>query len=302
MEHVPLFLQFLGEAKLYSGDVIKPMPRWNQVATHKSSSRLTHRLPWRQTHANVMPCTADFHEQIADARLPQAAGVVDDAAAFDAAVDGLDAHATASNAPIRRLLRAHEGPAPWLPRRHDDADLLECKCQEAGILEQSAACRQGGWGDIGNPLIVGAAGIRLTQEEDRECRIDQQDVVDCVARFLAAITARLLNWILGALDAPLGPVVPKRGKAGAEAGAAAGGPDVRDGSFGGTASALASASVTRGGSPALSRTGLGHPPARTASRAGPPRARESADEPCSGPCRTVVPGRLGADRSSGRRG
>jgi hypothetical protein len=162
MEHVPLFLQFLGGAKLYSGDVIKPMPRWNQVATHKSSSRLNHRLPWRQTHANVMQGTADFHEQIADARLPQAAGVVDDAAAFDAAVDVLDVHATACNAPIRRLLRAHEGPAPWLPRRHDDVDLLECKCQEAEILEQSAACRQGVWGDIGNPLIVGAAGIRLT--------------------------------------------------------------------------------------------------------------------------------------------
>jgi hypothetical protein len=36
-----------------------------------------------------------------------------------------------------------------------------------------------------------------------------------VALFLAAITARLLSRILGALDAPFGPVVPKRGEAGA---------------------------------------------------------------------------------------
>jgi hypothetical protein len=191
-----------------------------------------------------MPGTADCHEQIADARLPQAAGVVDDAAAFDAAVDVLDAHATACNAPIRRRLRAHEGPAPGLPRRHDDVDLREGKSQAAAILAQSAAYRQGVGGDLGNPLIVGATGIRLTQEEDREGRVEQQDVFDRVALFLAAITARLRNWILGARDAPLGPVVPKRGLAGAEAGAAAGGPHVLDGSFGGTASALASASVT----------------------------------------------------------
>ena len=191
-----------------------------------------------------MQGTADFHEQIADARLPQAAGVVDDAAAFDAAVDVLDAHATACDAPIRRFLRTREAPAPRLPRRHDDVDPLERIGQEAEILEQSAACRQGVWGDIGNPFIVGAAGIGLTQEEDRQCRIDQQDVFDRVALFLAAITARLLNWILGALDAPLGPIVPKRGRVGAEAGAAAGGPDGLDGSWIGATSALASASVT----------------------------------------------------------
>ena len=33
--------------------------------------------------------------------------------------------------------------------------------------------------------------------------------------FLAAITARLLSRILGALDAPFGPIVAKRGEAGA---------------------------------------------------------------------------------------
>ena len=82
-----------------------------------------------------MPCTADFHEQIADARLPQAAGVVDDAAALDAAVDVLDAHATARYAPIRRFLRAREAPAPRFPRRHDDVDPVERKRQEAEILE-----------------------------------------------------------------------------------------------------------------------------------------------------------------------
>jgi hypothetical protein len=78
---------------------------------------------------------ADFHQQIADARLPQAAGIVDAAATLDAAVDVLDAHVTARDAPIRRFLRAREGPAPRLPRRHDDVDPVERRRQEAEILK-----------------------------------------------------------------------------------------------------------------------------------------------------------------------
>jgi hypothetical protein len=87
---------------------------------------------------------------------------------------------------------------------------------------------------------VGAAGIGLTQKENREHGIDQQHVFDRVARFLAAITARLLSRILGALDAPFGPIVSKRGEAGAGAGGSAG---VWSPGVGGTM-ARASASVT----------------------------------------------------------
>ena len=169
---------------------------------------------------------------------------MDDATAFDAAVDVLDTHAAACDPSIRRFLRARQGPAPRLLRRHDHLDRRKRTRPKAEILESSAACRQGVWGGIRQPLIVGAAGLGLTAQEARECRIDPQDVFDGVARVLAAITARLLNWILGTLDAPRGSVVPTRGEAGAEAGAAAGGPDVRGGSSVGTTSTLASASVT----------------------------------------------------------
>jgi hypothetical protein len=82
-----------------------------------------------------MQRTADFHEQIADARLPQAAGVVDDAAALDAAVDVLDAHATARDAPIGGFLRAGEGSPPRLLGWHDHLDPVERKRQEAEVLE-----------------------------------------------------------------------------------------------------------------------------------------------------------------------
>ena len=219
-----------------------------------------------------MQCTADFHEQIADARLPQAAGVVDDAAALDAAVDVLDTHTTARDAPIRRFLRARMGPAPWLPRRHDDVDPVERKRQEAEILEQAAACRQWVWGGIRNPLIVGAAGIGLTEKEDRECRIDQQDVFDRVALFLAAITARLLSRILGALEAPVGPIMAKRGETGtgpAAVGRSDGGDDPSVGST--MAAAAASATPRRFANSVKDRVGAS-PSVRSVARSTTKRA------------------------------
>jgi hypothetical protein len=205
-----------------------------------------------------MQGTADFHDQITDARLPEAAGLMDNATALDAAVDVLDAYATAGDAPIRRFLRTREVPAPRLPGRHDDLDVIERERQEAEILEQSAARGQRIRGRIGNPLIMGAPRIGGTEKEDRECRIDQQHVLYRVAFFLAAITARLLSRILGAFDAPFGAVVPKRGEAGAEVGAAAGV---------GTTIALASASATprRWASSATDRLGAS-PRARSVAR------------------------------------
>jgi hypothetical protein len=140
---------------------------------------------------------------------------VDDAAALDTAVDMLDAHAATRDAPIRGFLRACELPSSRLAGRHDDFDLIAGKGQEAQILEQPAPRWQGRRGPIGKPLIVGAAGIGLTEKENREGRVDQQHVFDRVVRFLAAITARLLSRILGALEAPCGAVVPTRGAAGA---------------------------------------------------------------------------------------
>jgi hypothetical protein len=62
-----------------------------------------------------------------------------------------------------------------------------------------------------------------------------------MALFLAAITALLLSWVLGAPKAPLGTIVAKRGEAGTGAGAAVGGWDVVGGTAVGTITAAASA-------------------------------------------------------------
>ena len=66
------------------------------------------------------------------------------------------------------------------------------------------------------------AAVGVAQKEDDEERIDEQDIFDSVVLFLAAITRGLLRRVLGADDAPFGPVMGKRGDAGTPTGAAAG--------------------------------------------------------------------------------
>jgi hypothetical protein len=81
--------------------------------------------------------TADCHQAIANAGLPEAVGVMDDATALNTAIDMLDAHATTGDVPIRRFLCARELPSARFPGRHDDLDMGERKRQEAQILEQA---------------------------------------------------------------------------------------------------------------------------------------------------------------------
>jgi hypothetical protein len=187
-----------------------------------------------------MQRTADFHAQIAGAGLPEAVRLVHHATALHAAVHVLDADAPTGDAPIGRFLRAREGPASRLLGRHDHLDLRERKGQKSQVLEQLAARGQGIRGGIGKPLVMGTAGVGVTQKEDDERRVDQQHVFHGMALFLAAITAPLLSRILGALDAPFGPIVAERGEGGADAAGSTGGEDAG----GGTTTAAASASAT----------------------------------------------------------
>jgi hypothetical protein len=190
-----------------------------------------------------MQRAADFQTQITDPRLPQAARVVDNTATLHATIDGLYADAAARHPSIGGFRRPREGSAPWLLGRHDDLDVVERERQEAQILEQPAPCGQGVGHRIGNPLLVGTAGRGLTQKEDRERGVDEQHVVPRVVSVLAAITARLLKRLLGALEAPFSAVVAKRGEVGTEAGAGADGSAGIGNSSVGTTRAAASASA-----------------------------------------------------------
>jgi hypothetical protein len=62
------------------------------------------------------------------------------------------------------------------------------------------------------------AAVGIAQKEDREQGIDEQDIFDGVVLFLAAITPRLFNRVLGADDPPFGAIMGKRGDAGTVAG------------------------------------------------------------------------------------
>ena len=53
------------------------------------------------------------------------------------------------------------------------------------------------------------AAIGVTEKEDRKEGIDQQDIFDRVVFFLATITLFLFSRVLGADDAPFGPVMGK---------------------------------------------------------------------------------------------
>jgi len=64
---------------------------------------------------------------------------------------------------------------------------------------------------------MGTAAIGITEKEDEEQGIDQQDIFDGVVFFLAAITLFLFSRVLGADDASFRPVMGKRGDAGAAA-------------------------------------------------------------------------------------
>jgi hypothetical protein len=191
-----------------------------------------------------MQRTADFHDQIADADLPEAIGVMDEAAALDATVDVRDPDPATGDAPSGPFLGAREGPTPWLLGGPDALDVVEGAGQDAESLEQPAPRGPGVRGGIGHALIVGAARVRGTEQEARERRVEQPQVFQRVPRFLAALKALLRSRILGALEAPFGPIVAQRGEGaagvGATAGRRAGGP----GSAVGTTRAAASASVT----------------------------------------------------------
>ncbi len=187
---------------------------------HLSLSRLNHRLPGREAHPEVVQGTAEFHHDIADALLPQPDPVFDDATALDTAVDMFDAQPALGERLIGSLLLQRQLLAAGFLGRHEDCHLGQREHQEAQILQEPAPRGQGIRCGLGNRLIMDAAAVGVAQEEDREEGIDEQDIFDGVVLFLATLTCRLFSRILGADDAPFGPVVGKRGDADVAAGPA----------------------------------------------------------------------------------
>jgi hypothetical protein len=87
-------------------------------AVHLSLSRLNHWLPRGQAHPAVVQGTAQFHYEIADARLPQTDPVFDDATALHTTVDMLDPEPAIVQGLVGPLLLPRQFLAAWFLRRY----------------------------------------------------------------------------------------------------------------------------------------------------------------------------------------
>jgi hypothetical protein len=168
-----------------------------------------------------MQGTAQFHHQIADALLPQADPVLHDATPLDAAVDMLDPESPLVEHLVGQVLLQGERRTAGLLRRHEDLYLRERERQKAEILQQPTPSRERVGSDLRDTQIMHTATVGVTEKEDREEGIDEQDVFDGVVFFLPAITRGLFRRVLGTDDAPFRPVMGTRGEAGAAAGTGA---------------------------------------------------------------------------------
>src|SRR6266851_1145258 len=127
-----------------------------------------------------MQSTAEFHHNIPDALLPQTDPVFHDATALDTAVDMLNPQPTAVQRLVGHLLFQRELLAAGFLGGHEDLHLRARACQEAQILQQPAPRGQGRGCRVGNALLMDTASPGVTEEEDREEGIDQQDIFDRV--------------------------------------------------------------------------------------------------------------------------
>src|SRR5262245_51276440 len=153
--------------------------------------------------------TTELHHQVTDILLPQAHPVFHNATPFDAAVDMLDPEPPLVERLVGQVVRQGQLPTAGLLRRHEDLHLREREGQEAQILQQPTASRERVGSGLRDAQIMGTAAVGVAQKEDDEQGIDQQDIFDGVVLFLPAITLRLFSRVLGADDAPFGPVMGK---------------------------------------------------------------------------------------------
>ena len=167
-----------------------------------------------------MQGTTEFHHQIADAFFPQADAVFDNATALHTAVDMLDPPPPLVESLVGPLLLQGQLRTAWLLRRHQDLSLGERERQEAHILHQPTPGRQWVGGGLREAQIMDTAAVGVAQKEDHEQGMHKQHICYRVILFLAALTRFLCNRVLGADDPPFGPVMGKRGDAGAVAGPA----------------------------------------------------------------------------------
>ena len=160
-----------------------------------------------------MQGAADFHHHVAHPLFPHPDDLFEHAAAFDTAIDLFDAHPAARyRAIVRFLLRGQLLPARLL-RRLEDIHAHQGEGLKTRVLQQGTPRRQWRRCGVGDALNVDASRMGRTQKQEAQRGVDQQEVLQHVALFLAALARFLCSWSLGARDGALGAVMTKRGGA-----------------------------------------------------------------------------------------
>src|SRR5262245_40079566 len=121
----------------------------------------------------------------------------------------LDPEPTLVQRLVGPLLFQGELRTAGLLRRHEDLHVGERARQEAESLQQPTPGRERVGGGLRNAQIMDTATVGVTEKEDREEGIDEQDIFERVVFFLPAITLLLFNRVLGPDDPPLRPVMGK---------------------------------------------------------------------------------------------
>ena len=110
-----------------------------------------------------MQPTADFHHHVTKPRLAQADGLLEQAAALDAAVDRLDTHAPPRERPIPRVLRPRQLVPPRFFRRLEHGHALQCERLNAHVLPQLTPDRQRRRRGISDALVMDTTRRRVPQ-------------------------------------------------------------------------------------------------------------------------------------------
>ena len=160
-----------------------------------------------------MQSTADFHHHVAHPVFPHAHGLFQHATTFDTAIDMFDAYPTPRDLPVIRLLLWRQRLAAWLLRRLEELHALQRASLQPQILQELTPRWQWIRGRISQTLVMDAARSGLTQEDDAQRGIDQQQIFQHMPLCLAAITRLLFSRVCGARDGSLGAIMTKRGTA-----------------------------------------------------------------------------------------
>jgi hypothetical protein len=161
-----------------------------------------------------MQRTADFHHHVANSGVPHSDRLFEHTAAFDTAVDMLDAYAPPSKLPLPRFLGPRQLVPTRLLRGLEDVHAAQREGVKARLLQPLTPRRQRIGCGIGDALVMDTTRMRLAQEEEAHGLIDQEKVFQHVPRFLAAITRFLFSRVVGARDGSLGAVMTTRGATG----------------------------------------------------------------------------------------